>query len=270
MINTFEVSLELVIRFLSQANRNLTALFGAKHVTPITLQDLLEYKRTTLFDLTNAKTSKGDKLGFKTGIMYLAPGKLAGINVCPWASPGCLGACLSQAGHGKFYGTTRARIIKTLVLNTRREYFMGLVQKSINHLVRAAEREGMTPIVRLNGTSDLDFRPIIKANPTIQHYDYTKSVMKMTNPDWNLPNYHLTFSRAESNQDQTLAAISAGSNVAAVFINTLPQTYLGRPVIDGTLTDLRFTDPKGVIVGLVAKGPKAQQDQSGFIIREAV
>ncbi len=36
----------------------------------------------------------------------------------------------------------------------------------------------------------------------------------------------------------------------------------------GDKTDLRFTDPKGVIVGLYAKG-KAKQDASGFVVRMA-
>jgi hypothetical protein len=53
-------------------------------------------------------------------------------------------------------------------------------------------------------------------------------------------------------------------NIAAVF-KTVPATYMGLPVIDGDETDLRFLDPKGVIVGLKAKG-KAKKDTSGFVI----
>ena len=37
------------------------------------------------------------------------------------------------------------------------------------------------------------------------------------------------------------------------------------PVIDGDQTDLRFTDPKRVVVGLYAKGA-AKTDTSGFVI----
>jgi hypothetical protein len=53
-------------------------------------------------------------------------------------------------------------------------------------------------------------------------------------------------------------------NVAVVF-DRLPETFLGRKVIDGTLTDLRFLDEQGVVVGLEAKG-KAKTDQSGFVV----
>jgi hypothetical protein len=53
-------------------------------------------------------------------------------------------------------------------------------------------------------------------------------------------------------------------NVAAVYL-TVPETYIGRTVINGDETDLRFLDPKGVVVGLKAKG-KAKKDTSGFVV----
>jgi hypothetical protein len=59
-------------------------------------------------------------------------------------------------------------------------------------------------------------------------------------------------------------ALSNGMNVAAVF-HKVPETYLGRTVINGDETDLRFLDPKGVIVGLKAKG-KAKKDTTGFVV----
>jgi len=37
-------------------------------------------------------------------------------------------------------------------------------------------------------------------------------------------------------------------------------------VIDGDISDLRFKDRKGVIVGLLAKG-KAKKDPSGFTVK---
>jgi hypothetical protein len=44
----------------------------------------------------------------------------------------------------------------------------------------------------------------------------------------------------------------------------MPETYMGRPVFNGDESDLRFLDPKGVVVGLYAKG-KAKKDTSGFV-----
>ena len=46
----------------------------------------MTFKRKQLlgFD-TNAKTVKGEQLGFLTGILYLAPSNLSGYQVCPMA-----------------------------------------------------------------------------------------------------------------------------------------------------------------------------------------
>ena len=97
----------------------------------------------------------------------------------------------------------------------------------------------------------------------VQFYDYTAIPNRR-----NLPaNYHLTFSRKEDNQQDVLKAIKNGFNVAVVFEKYLPQTYLGLPVFNGDETDLRFTDPKKSIVGLIAKG-KAKKDESGFTVNQ--
>ena len=45
----------------------------------------------------------------------------------------------------------------------------------------------------------------------------------------------------------------------------LPNEFLHLKVIDGDKDDLRFLDPKNVVVGLKAKG-KARKDNSGFVI----
>jgi hypothetical protein len=53
--------------------------------------------------------------------------------------------------------------------------------------------------------------------------------------------------------------------VAVVFRNKLPEAWKGFPVVSGDESDLRFLDPKGHVVGLIAKG-KAKQDRSGFVV----
>ena len=50
-----------------------------------------------------------------------------------------------------------------------------------------------------------------------------------------------------------------------VFRNELPTHWNGFPVINGDENDLRFLDPKGVVVGLKAKG-KAKTDTTGFVV----
>ena len=83
-----------------------------------------------------------------------------------------------------------------------------------------------------------------------------------------IKNYHLTFSAADGNDADVTKAIAQGMNVATVFglkkSQPMPAEYNGRPVFNGDDSDLRFLDPKGVIVGLYAKG-RAKKDTSGFV-----
>jgi len=50
-----------------------------------------------------------------------------------------------------------------------------------------------------------------------------------------------------------------------VFKDKLPRTWMSRKVIDGDAHDLRFKDPRGVIVGLVAKGLGKKVNVNSFI-----
>ena len=221
-----------------------------------------------LLGRANTKTLKGEKVGFLTFIMHLAPSWLSGYQVCPMASKGCIYACLNLSGMGKFSNVQAARIAKTKYFFEQREAFMKQLVKEIQAGIKKAAKKGMVPAFRLNGTSDLrweeipvgDFANVMLMFPHVQFYDYTKIPNRRNVP----ANYHLTFSRSESNET-VLSSIDF--NIAVVF-DKLPDTYLGRPVVDGTDTDLRFLDPAGVVVGLVANG-KAVKDASGFVVRIA-
>ena len=117
-------------------------------------------------------------------------------------------------------------------------------------------------IVRLNGTTDICWEKygVPQSFPNLIMYDYTKIPNRKVPP-----NYHLTFSRSESNDAEVLREVARGSNVAVVFRNR-PESFLGRPVIDGDQHDFRFLDPKGVIVGLTAKGKARFDVGSGFVL----
>lgn len=222
-----------------------------------------------LLTIGNTKTTKGEAKGYLTFIMHLAPSTLSGYNTCPMASAGCASACLNTAGRGRFTATQEARIRKTRWFFEDRDGFMVQLVKDIQAAIRKADREGMTPVFRLNGTSDIrwesvaveGFRNVMEMFPSVQFYDYTKLTNRRDIP----ANYHLTFSRSETNEIDALRMLTEqGMNVAVVF-DTLPEKWAGVKVIDGTETDLRFLDEKCVIVGLVAKG-KAKKDTSGFTI----
>src|SRR5437773_1956972 len=62
----------------------------------------------------DAKTVKGQKKGYLTGILYLAPATVAGgRTVCPFSTAGCRRVCLYTAGRGGFNVVQNARIRKT-------------------------------------------------------------------------------------------------------------------------------------------------------------
>jgi len=229
-----------------------------------------------LLSTANPKIQKGTKLGYLSFILHLAPATLSGKEVCPKRTAGCTAACLNTAGRGGMFkkGETtnmiqQARIRKTKYFFEARDYFMNDLYADIKKAIKFAERKGLTPVFRLNGTSDLSWekytiqdKTIFELFPQVQFYDYTKVPGRKVSK---FPNYHLTFSRADGNGKDSARAMDDGMNVTVVF-DKMPETYAGRPVIDGDETDLRFLDPKGVVVGLKAKG-KAKKDYSGFVIR---
>jgi len=236
---------------------------------------MTEMKQDILGIDTNAKTVKGAKFGYVTGIAYLAPSTESGINTCQHASAGCKAACLFTAGRGAMSNVKNARIEKTLTFFRNKQVWLTKLDKEVAKLVKKANKIGKVACVRLNGTSDLpwenirfsDGMNIMEKHPTVQFYDYTKNHHRMfqyINGD--LPtNYHLTFSRSETNNDIAVKVLNKGGNVAVVFRNKLPDTWNGFKVIDGDASDLRFTDPKNVVVGLVEKG-RAKKDETGFVV----
>lgn len=229
----------------------------------------------------NPKTEKGEKQGYLTSILHLAPHTLSGYQVCA-AADGCQIPCLNLAGRGGMFKKgeytnkiQQARIRKTKQFFEDREWFIAKIVKEIQNAIKYATKHNLIPVFRLNGTSDIpwekfrvtvdgvEYRNIMEAFPTIQFYDYTKVYGRKV-PS----NYHLTFSRSVHNEITVVKAIQASMNVAVVFDNTkpMPKTFLGKPVINGDSTDLRFLDDRNVIVGLKAKGP-AKRDNSGFVVR---
>lgn len=230
-----------------------------------------------LLTVGNPKTLKGEKQGYLTFILHLSPADVSGYQTCPKATEGCKAACLNTAGRGGMFkpgGTNtiqEARKRKTRLFFENRDEFMSLLVDDIRRGIKYAQKKDLIPVFRLNGTSDIafekirvnDYRNVMEMFPNVQFYDYTKVLGRK-----NLPaNYSLTFSRAESNELDTRLAVSGGMNVAVVFSSkTLPTTYMGREVFNGDESDLRFLDPKNVIVGLYAKG-RAKKDTSGFVVQ---
>ena len=220
---------------------------------------------------SDTKTIKSNKAGFLTGILYLAPYNLSGVNLCPFAKvAGCVDACLNTAGRGAFSNVQKARLRKAKLFNDERGEFMAQLIDDINKLKAQAKRKGLQAVIRLNGTSDIEWENIKVAGeytifnlfPELQFYDYTKNPNRKNLPS----NYDLTFSYSgvDSFIKFNRQALSNNMRVATVF-KILPVEFEGRPVINGDDHDARFIEDKNIIVGLKAKG-KARQDKTGFVI----
>lgn len=249
------------------------------------MKDLLKgyYKPTSLLTTNNAKTIKGEKLGYTTYVLYLAPHRQnsQAKNICPMASAGCIAACLYSSGHGSMSGVQKGRINKTEYFLTDREAFLKALYVEIAQAELKHKLEETKFAIRLNGTSDIswetfkvkDNKNIFELFPNVQFYDYTKNYLRFKKP---LPaNYSLLFSRSESNEEIAIGLLNQGVNVAIVF-DTLPSEYKGFKVINGDETDLRFKDEKGVVIGLkykklTGKGVDNQKVfETGFGVRAAV
>ncbi len=226
-----------------------------------------------LLNFKNAKTVKGEKHNVKTGIIYFAPNTIASnVNLCPSATAGCIAACLYTAGRGGFNSIQRQRIAKTKAYLADKAGFIAQLEKEIASREKSSKKNGFQLAVRFNGTSDLSVEHwgIMEKFPDVQFYDYTKQLPRMVKfLTGKMPaNYHLTFSLSESNKEMALHVLANGGNVAAVFRKgikgSFPETHWGYPVVDGDADDLRFLDPKGVVVGLRQKG-KATKDTLGFV-----
>jgi hypothetical protein len=224
---------------------------------------------------SNAKTVKGDGSEYLTAIMYLTPWKSAGINVCPMAEQAkCIDGCLNTAGRGQMSSVQIGRARKTQWFAQDRQGFMAQLVADLESFVSYCAKRSIQPCVRLNGTSDIrwelipanGFRNIMEAFPSVTFYDYTKIANRRGLPD----NYHLTWSYSEASKAyaiQSAVAVANGLNIAVVFRRKgdIPTQFLGLPTIDGDRDDMRFLDPKGVVVALYAKG-KAKQDNTGFVV----
>ena len=240
----------------------------------------MNYRVTKLLTTNNAKTIKGEKLGYITYILYMSPftANSKGINVCSHASAGCAKSCLVGSGFGgMFTSVYEGRKNKTEYFLADRAKFLLQVDEEITKAVRLNKDKAIVTI-RLNGTSDIryekfkvrDNKTIFELHPNVQFYDYTKNYLRFDTP---LPkNYHLTFSLSETNEIKAMELLGKGHNVAMVF-DKVPNKFRGYKVVNGDKDDLRFKDKKNVIVGLrykkmTGKGANnAEGLESGFVIR---
>ena len=249
----------------------------------------------------DAKTVKGERAGYITAVLYLAPSDLSGVNLCAMAKlADCEIPCLNVSGRGEMAaggnlthemlrsGTRTntvqlARLRKAKLFNDRPSYFMLILAQDIAKFVHYARKLGLIPCIRLNGTSDIRWEDIATYNwwpaatvdhifghfPTVQFYDYTK--LPNRRRALGIPNYKLTFSYSHAPAFapivvKALQTYGNAVNFAAVFAGKkLPEFFLGRRVINADSSDLLFLDEPGVVCGLTAKGT-AKKNPTSFVV----
>jgi hypothetical protein len=229
---------------------------------------------------SSSKMAKGLKYNESTYIIYLAPAKSSGYEVCPMRTDECTAACLNESGRNKIdihkNQINQARIKKTKLFFEDREFFMGWLIYEIGKEKEKAERSGLRFSVRLNGTSDLDpttfkldNKNILEWFPDVSFYDYTK-VSKRFRLLEKYSNYDLTYSFSGYNMIDCVNLLREGKGrVAMVFEGKqLPTKWSGYDVIDGDAYDMRYLDEQNVIVGLKFKKVRNKIDTSNnkFII----
>lgn len=207
------------------------------------------------------------------------PSKLR--NVCANATPGCIKSCvLHFSGRTVMQSVRDAAARRKQMFQDHNDQFMAYLRADLFRVRNQAADKKMRPFVRLNVGSDVnwtvDHPELFEEFSDITFYDYSK------NPDAvRLENYHLTFSRSERNENDVLAKLAAGWNVAVVFdslwnpqhnkIGALPANWNGYTVVDGDVHDVRIPefDGNNVVVGLRLKGKKdskAEAIKTGFAV----
>ncbi len=215
------------------------------------------------------------------------------VVTCTHASPACLKDCIYHTGNARFDNVHMAREMRTsrLFHPATRDTAIKQIEADIRRLellcqeIKLFYGVDLQPVVRLNGTTDINWAKeaadLHQKFPHIQFYDYTKVPKYMDmylsgqNPYTGrpfAPNYHVTFSRSETNRTEALRYLEMGGNVAIVFDKT-PETltYHGKTyrVIDGDRHDLRFLDDieglknpgEGLVIGLKYKRPSKTENQ---------
>jgi hypothetical protein len=202
--------------------------------------------------------------------LSLAAEKSSGFQVCPKATLGCKLSCIFKSGLAGVFPTVNiARIAKTRAYFKHRPQFFIKLWHEIEREEITARKNGQKLAVRLNVFSDIawerEYAVLFYDFPNVTYFDYTKVAKRMF--DENRPkNYHLTFSRSESNEEDCLKVLRAGMNVTAVFRDkNFPTKWKGFRTYSGDETDLRFLDPSPRVIALYAKGP-GKKDKTGFVL----
>ena len=231
---------------------------------------------------SSTKVEKGSKVKVLTAVMYLAPYKLSGVNLCPWATAACAAACLGHStGRLKMPPNQRVLVSKALLWHLFPQYFLARLDAEIRSHASDARALGLQAAVRLNGSTDVQWEKHLdfSSYPDVIFYDYTKfPKSKRDNTG-----YHLTYTVSDRRGSVAEAKrwLESGGNIAIVVadkdsnklgdakrvaLRVVRDGWQGFPAHNADETDARFLDKPGSAGILFAKGA-ALHDDSGFVQR---
>ena len=234
--------------------------------------------RGNILSYDNAKTTKGEKHGWASFIFMGAPHEESGYNACAGSSVGCRATCLYYAGRGAFPQVKSARIRKTKLYFEDFTTFKSSMEKDIKSALNWADRNNLKPCFRLDGTTDLGVaQHFVSNNKTKQFYDYTKCPSRIRMAEKH-DNWHITYSLSENTTTNRMRILLASNSNIAIPFHNVPEIgtrLLGREIVSGDETDLRFLDGMKKIVTLKVKGGKGKKtlnedkkSTNGFILTD--
>jgi hypothetical protein len=201
--------------------------------------------------------------------------KIGGINTCSHAKlAGCIEPCLAMSGHMAGKSAIEARLDRLQLLIKNPALFFEILSREIKVLYARALRKGYRAVVRLNGTTDLDWtkitfdqRTIFNHHALIRFYDYTKNPTIARS--YRNHGIHTTFSWYNKAPIADLhGLLDRGVNIAIAYRDKVPSTQVIGDrmvrVINGDEHDLRFLDDQGVVVGLKYKN-HAMHDRARIV-----
>lgn len=216
-----------------------------------------------LLDTTggNTKVRKSMKMGdVRIASLSLEPTQW----LCPHSDIAeCFDKCIKKSGMaGVFKTVTTARQRKTDWLMDDRAAFLAQLRKELHNFIKVCKRDGLKPVVRLNTFSDVKWETLLDMAGEfgeIFFYDYTKNAARLHS---DMPeNYKLMFSYSGAVRyaKHVERALHTDVPMTVVFRGTFPTHFMGRPVIDGDVSDLDNVFSGKVVVGLKVKGDDAKK-----------
>ena len=205
-------------------------------------------------------------------------------SMCTHSTPGCRAACLGNAGRLSKPSSERALLARYLLLRMYPGAFWYMVCHEIGQHDRRVSKHGKRLVVRINGTSDIDIvdeprvylngQSVLDVFPRILFQDYTKRPITASGYWIDYDNYYVVRSITERDGPDVFAK-HVGNVVVPVNLPPgapLPDRFMGRPVVDGDVHDLRCLDKQisgadrhAVLVRVKKRTDGVRADHHGFI-----